>query len=127
MGPDRSEASLGLYCAIYVERDSQKGSSSKGGTKLKKIGSEARAISRSFSGTESIFNYSSRSSPTGEIKHANWTRWESRNDRGGIFAILVFDLGTVAPDAAEAIEYAFNRSKRWEPRSIISEKRMRKA
>ena len=33
-----------IYCAIYVERDSQKGIIiGKGGTKLKKIGSEARA------------------------------------------------------------------------------------
>ena len=35
---------LRIYCAIYVERDSQKGIIiGKGGTKLKKIGTEARA------------------------------------------------------------------------------------
>lgn len=41
---DTDPAKPKIYCAIYVERDSQKGIIiGKGGVKLKKIGSEARA------------------------------------------------------------------------------------
>ncbi|MEO6334815.1 MAG: GTPase Era [Pyrinomonadaceae bacterium] len=41
-----------IYCAIYVERDSQKGIIiGKGGTKLKKIGTEARADIEKLLGT----------------------------------------------------------------------------
>ena len=42
-----------IYCAIYVERDSQKGIIiGKGGAKLKKIGSEARADIEKLLGTK---------------------------------------------------------------------------
>jgi GTPase len=42
-----------IYCAIYVERDSQKGIIiGKGGAKLKKIGSEARADIEKLLGTQ---------------------------------------------------------------------------
>lgn len=42
-----------IYCAIYVERDSQKGIIiGKGGTKLKKIGTEARADIEKLVGTQ---------------------------------------------------------------------------
>jgi GTP-binding protein Era len=42
-----------IYCAIYVERDSQKGIIiGKGGSKLKKIGTEARADIEKLLGTQ---------------------------------------------------------------------------
>ncbi len=50
---DTDPAQPKIYCAIYVERDSQKGIIiGKGGAKLKKIGSEARADIEKLLGTQ---------------------------------------------------------------------------
>ena len=50
---DTDPAKPKIYCAIYVERDSQKGIIiGKGGAKLKKIGSEARADIEKLLGTQ---------------------------------------------------------------------------
>jgi GTP-binding protein Era len=49
---DSDPSQLKIYCAIYVERDSQKGIIiGKGGAKLKKIGTEARADIEKLIGT----------------------------------------------------------------------------
>ena len=71
-------ATVRIYCAIYVERPSQKGIIiGKGGIKLKKIGTEARVCDREAVEQKGVpSSCSSRSSKTGGTAGRIWTKWE---------------------------------------------------